>query len=359
MKRTHLRAAVVAVVAAAVTLTGCSSSTSGSTGTSSDAPTTITSVNLLTDFVANGVQSPFFYGIEKGYYKDEGIDLKVTAGTGSGNTVTAIAGGQADIGDALSVNYAQAVAKGTKLLAVGWYRANSAFAFFCDEKLDIKTAAQLKGHSILTPTGGAQTAFLPSVLEAAGLSTSDVTIDAVDSKTVGSTYAGGQDDCIVQTLGDAPTYQTKRPSTTISWTDAGFTIPGFAFFVTQDYYDAHKDVIAAFLTATYKSIAESVTDPTAAVSAFTAANPTVDPTLAAAQFEASSVVYCTTAEASAGSVFGSMSDDEWTSLVTRLNGNPDLLGGATISDPKSLYTNEFFTGSDPVSTTACSSQYAS
>ncbi|MHB1173315.1 MAG: ABC transporter substrate-binding protein [Lacisediminihabitans sp.] len=355
----RFRPGVVAVASAAIAvlaLSGCSSSPTSTPSDTTSAPKTMTTVNFLTDFVANGVQSPLYDGIEQGYYKAEGIDLKITAGTGSINTITAVAAGQVDIGDALSANLAQAVDKGTLLTSVGWFRANSAFAFFCDKKLNITSVAQMKGHSILIPPGTAQASMLPGVLAAAGLTRSDLTVDAVASKTVGATYAGGQDDCITQTLGDAPTFQSMRPSTVISWSGAGFAVPGFAFFVTPSYLSAHQDVVAAFLRATYKSIAASLKNPADAVAAFEKNNPTVDPSLAKAQFKASQVVYCTTAAAKAKSDIGAMTANEWSSLVSVLQKYAGLSSSVT---PDKLYTDQFFKGSDSVSSTACEPQFAS
>jgi NitT/TauT family transport system substrate-binding protein len=357
LKQFRLGALAVAIAAiAAVALAGCSSSAASKPSDTASAPATMTTVNFLTDFVTNGVQSPLYYGVQQGYYKAEGIDLNITAGTGSGNAITAVTAGQADIGDALSANLVQAAAKGTQLTSVGWFRANSAFAFFCDKKLNITSVAKMKGHSVLIPPGTAQASMLPGVLAAAGLKQSDVTVDAVAASTVGATYASGQADCITQTLGDAPTFQTSRPSTVISWSTAGFAVPGFSFFVTPSYLSAHRNVIAGFLRATYKSIAASLKNPPAAVTAFLKANPTVEPGLAKAQFKASQVVYCTTAEAKAGSDIGAMNAKEWSSLVSVLQQYAGLSSSVT---PSTLYTDQFFKLSTSVSSTACQPHFSS
>ena len=350
MNRLRLGAVAGALVVTAM-LTASSSTASANNSAS------MTTVNFLTDFVANGVQAPFYYGINKGYYKREGIDLKVITGTGSVNTIIAVTAGQADIGDALSANLAQAADKGTSLTSVGWFRANSAFAFFCDKKLDIKSVAKLKGHSILVAPGTAQANLLSGVLAAGGLSTGDVTVDSVAAKTIGSTYAGGQADCITQTLGDAPTFAKLRPSTVISWSAAGFAVPGFSFFVTPSYLSAHKDVVAGFLRATYKSIADAVHNPDGAVAAFQRANPMVDPNLAKEQFTASQVVYCTTAAVKSGSALGAMTAQEWSSLVSLLQKDAGLSSSVK---PTQLFTDQFFQGPKPVSSRrACRRQFAS
>ena len=55
-------------------------------------------VHLQTDWIPSGEHAMYFGGWQKGFWKDEGIDIKVTRGYGSGDTVTKIATGAADFG---------------------------------------------------------------------------------------------------------------------------------------------------------------------------------------------------------------------------------------------------------------------
>jgi NitT/TauT family transport system substrate-binding protein len=312
-------------------------------------PTNLTKVRFLSDFIANGVLSPLWYGKAHGYYAAQGIDLQITYGTGSSTTVQTVGNDKADIGDAFSGNIALGVASGAPLQAFGFFRANGAFSFFCDKKFNVTSYAQLAGHSVIIPPGTVQAALYPGVLKAAGLAKGAITVDSIASATAGSSYAGGQSDCIVGTVGDAPTFQTRRPSTILSWSSGGFAVPGFAFFATKDYISAHHQLVAGFLKATYQSIAESLTKSTDAVSAFTAANPQSNPQLVAAQWTASLGVFCTTEMAAAGSPIGYQLPAAWTTIVSEMQQYDNL---ASSVDAKNLYTNEFF-DSGGVSTQKC------
>ena len=48
-------------------------------------------VVLMLNWYVYGEHAPFFYGLEKGYYKAEGIDLDIQEGRGSGITTQAVA----------------------------------------------------------------------------------------------------------------------------------------------------------------------------------------------------------------------------------------------------------------------------
>jgi NitT/TauT family transport system substrate-binding protein len=72
-------------------------------------------VTFLTNYVFHGRHSPFFVGVEKGFYKEAGFDVQVAPSTGSGFVITAIEGGKADYGMAESTSVVQAVSKGAKV----------------------------------------------------------------------------------------------------------------------------------------------------------------------------------------------------------------------------------------------------
>src|ERR1700744_3823072 len=47
-------------------------------------------VSLRLNWQILGMHTPFYYGVEKGFYKDEGIDLKISEGRGGAATAQAI-----------------------------------------------------------------------------------------------------------------------------------------------------------------------------------------------------------------------------------------------------------------------------
>jgi NitT/TauT family transport system substrate-binding protein len=338
---------------AAILLTACGSSTPTPQALSSKpAPQSVT---YLTDFISNGVYSPVFYGIEKGYYAAQGINLQVKFGTGSTTTMQEVATGKADIGDAFSGVIAKGVSTGAKIKSVGFFRANGAFAFFCDKKLGITKFSQLKGKSVVIPPGTVQAALYPGVLSAVGLTPGDIKVDSIASAAAGADYAAGQGDCITETLGDEPTFGKLRPSNTLLWSSGGFQVPGFAFFTTNGYLAALPALMKGFLTATYQSIAAALADPSAAVSAFTSANPAANPALVQAQWTASQSVFCTDAMAKASSKIGYQLPAAWETIVSEMKKYESLPASIT---PTSLYTNQFFTQGS-VSATTCSSAIAS
>jgi NitT/TauT family transport system substrate-binding protein len=49
-------------------------------------------VSLRLNWYLGGLHVPFYYGKERGFYKEEGIDLTINEGRGSANTVQVVGG---------------------------------------------------------------------------------------------------------------------------------------------------------------------------------------------------------------------------------------------------------------------------
>ena len=53
---------------------------------------------LVLDFVPTGEYVPHYTALEKGWYRDEGLDVTIVRGQGSADTVKRIAAGQGEVG---------------------------------------------------------------------------------------------------------------------------------------------------------------------------------------------------------------------------------------------------------------------
>jgi NitT/TauT family transport system substrate-binding protein len=55
---------------------------------------------FILDFLPYGEYTPYFTSLEKGWYREEGLDVKILRGAGGGDTIKRIAVGQGDAGSA-------------------------------------------------------------------------------------------------------------------------------------------------------------------------------------------------------------------------------------------------------------------
>src|SRR6266404_195800 len=75
-------------------------------------------VSLRLNWYMGGLHVPFYYGKERGFYKEEGIDLTINEGRGSANTVQVVGAGSDTFGLADSSSVILASTKGADVKSV-------------------------------------------------------------------------------------------------------------------------------------------------------------------------------------------------------------------------------------------------
>jgi NitT/TauT family transport system substrate-binding protein len=138
----HLRRLAYALLAAALTFS------TPATGGAADAPAAVINlINLPSDNSAE-----VYYALELGYFKDAGLDVRITPMTNSGAIIAALAGGGGDIGNAVVGSVADARSKGIPVLFVapaGLAAAASPTAALVTAKdSPIEKAAGLSGKTV-------------------------------------------------------------------------------------------------------------------------------------------------------------------------------------------------------------------
>jgi len=130
---------------------------------------TKTPVTILLNFYATNEHAPFAYGIARGIYAEEGIDLTIKEGSGSGATVNAIIGDSARFGMADAAAVARAVSKDAPLRMIGDYVQTSSHAilFFADR--GYKSLKDLIGKKVSFTAGDALHQNWPALLKLAGI----------------------------------------------------------------------------------------------------------------------------------------------------------------------------------------------
>jgi len=309
-----------------------------------------TKVRFQMDFVPQGLYAGFFYAQAKGYYAAEKLDLELIDGKGSALTVENLAGGNIDIGEASSGVAALAIGQGREIVSVGMFLGKSTWGFFVPKDSGITSIKSLAGKSLVMTPGTPEALLLPAVFNLAGVNfEKDVKTISVEAAQKLTTYARGVGDAMVTSLpyGDA-IVQPLRASNTLQWTDVGFVLPDYSFLAQRSTLEAHPDMIAAFLRATYRGLAEATAHPEDAVASVVKARPLVKPEVAKEQWREYITYFCS--DSMAGKPLGEHAADDWSRGLKTLQEYAGLKGPL---DPGRFYTNQFFTGGNAVSKTAC------
>jgi len=344
--------AVTAVgVAALFAATACSSSSSSSGTTATGSSKSLTTISFLTNYISTQEYTALVYGEDQGYFADAGVKVDLEYGSGSSTTAAALGAGKADMGDVAASVLAISVGQGVPITGVASLEGRNTYGFIVPTSSGITSVAGMKGKSVLVSTGTAQETLMPAVLKAAGLSTSAVSETTVAASARVSSYKEGKGDATAEVLpSELAIIGSSRPSAAISWSSY-LAIPSSVFVVNNSYLRAHASTVREFLTAYYRSLTAAFKNESAADAAYAKSEPLQDATANAQAWSNWKSYICSSAQTSSGETLGYPNTSDWTNLLKFAQSYEGVPNSVTLKD---LVTDEFFTGSDSVSSTSCS-----
>lgn len=244
-----------------------------------DAPA-LKKITFLTNYVFNGRHAPFFVGLEKGFYKDAGFDIKITPATGSGFVITAIDGGKADYGMADISAVAQGIAKGAKVKAFMVYTDITTNGLA--SLTPYPTPASVVGKKIAAGQTDSVRVILPIIFDANKLDPSTINWQAADPGVYFSLLLGGQVDLFTATSdGDMPALtkvaaQQGKSVSFSSFADWGYDIFGYVLVGSRDTVTKSPEEAERFAKATRKAVQYTIDHPDEAAAIMVKYNPTMN-----------------------------------------------------------------------------------
>jgi NitT/TauT family transport system substrate-binding protein len=259
-------ATVLALAALSVLPAACGTEPAKSPSASGE----LKKVTLTLNWVFYGEHAPFYYGLKKGYYKDEGIDLTIKPGSGSGATIQQVNQQNTTFGWADTPPLLKSITSGMKVKSVGVFLQKGPASIESLADKNINSPADLKGKSIGGTPGDALYSTFPAWLKANGMAPTDVRVVNVDAAGKIAALADGKVDAIMGFFHDqGPTIEGKtgKKVNYILYADSGLNMLGTGIVVHDDTLKKDADLVRRFVRATQKSWAEAAKDIPGAVTA--------------------------------------------------------------------------------------------
>jgi NitT/TauT family transport system substrate-binding protein len=233
-------------------------------------------VVLLLNWYVYSEHAPFFLGKARGYYDQEGIDLDIQEGRGSGVTVQAVAAGTANFGYADVPTMIKAASKGAPVVAVGVALQTSPMSVMGYADRNIRKPADIKGKTVAVTPGDSMSQIWPLFLKKTGLSDADFKTVSGDAQTKLNAVINNQADLLLGYVMDQAIKlqdATHKQVYPIRFADYGVNMVSSGIIVQKDFLKQKPDLVKRFMRATTKSLEEAAKNPDAAVDAMLAANP--------------------------------------------------------------------------------------
>jgi len=217
-------------------------------------------VLLQLDWIPTGEHAAYFAGAARGFWKEQGIDLSLTRGYGSGDTINKVAAGTAPFGVAdLGGVLAARARQGVPVKSISDIYAHSPHSLFVLRSSGITSFRGLEGKRISITPGNSHRLYFPEVARRSGTDPEKIIWVNTDASAMAALLISKRVDA-------APFYSIHHYYTNKAAVAAGeeiivlpFVETGFAIYAatiisTDDIIQKNPDLVRRFLAGLQKSL---------------------------------------------------------------------------------------------------------
>jgi NitT/TauT family transport system substrate-binding protein len=216
-----------------------------------------TKLKFRLNYVPSGSHSPFFLAVQKGWYKEAGVDVEILDGRGSAQTISLVAAGQDDVGYTDLTALTIAKVKGIPVKAIAALIRTSGQGVIVHRNANLSKPEDFRGKEIIyNNAGAAEQALFAGFLATAGMKASDVKLVGVDSASKEAAILSEKGDAAVAPL---PYLQAllegKREFKHIKFSDFGQRLLDIGLIANETVMKEKPQALKAFLAVTAKAYA--------------------------------------------------------------------------------------------------------
>lgn len=243
-------------------------------------------ISFALDWKFEGPSSPYFYAIDKGFFKAEGLEVEISAGKGSLDAIPKVATGAFPIGFADINSIAKFLDKnpGAPVTGVMMIYDKPPFAIAGRRSLGVNSPKDLEGRTLGAPPPDGAWAQFPAFASANNLAEDKITVEPVGFPTREPMLAEKKVDAITgfsfsMFLNLVRLGVPEDDISILLMADHGLDLYGNSIIVNTDFAKKNPDVVTGFLRAVAKGWKEAISNPTDAVKSMIKRNPAADLTL--------------------------------------------------------------------------------
>jgi NitT/TauT family transport system substrate-binding protein len=235
-------------------------------------------VTVRLAFNYNGHRSPYLLGVDKGFYADEGLDVKVLVGKGVTSSMQLVASRDDTFAIVDPPSLMLGVAQGMPLRQVVQLYQVSPNALASWTSAEIRKPADLVGKTVATLQGDTTTTMLYALLAKNGVDAKQVKIVASDGGTRNQTFLSKRADAITGFTNDS--YLSLKatadaPMSVFAYSDFGIDTMGDGVAAHIDTIRSKPDVVRGFVKATLRAYRYALEHPEEAIESLAKRSPSI------------------------------------------------------------------------------------
>ncbi len=302
-------------------------------------PAKLTPVTLRMHWVATSNHAGFVVALDKGWYKERNLDVKILDGKGSVATVQTVGAGHETFGYA-SLATLIIGRKDLPVKAIATVFQKSDIGIMVPMDSPIKSPKHLNGKTIIYTAGSFEVPFLPVFFKRNGVDEQSLKLVSIAGDAKYTQYIAGQGDALAASAPALiPRARERRPSRAFLLNDYGVPLAGTGLFTTVKVIQEKPEVVRAFVEASLQGLQWAFEYPKEAMAILKKHYPDINEVgLYHQAQEFKNYIYT---ERTQGKPLGIFLDEEWKPIVETLVELKLIPAARPLSD---YYTNEFLPG---------------
>jgi NitT/TauT family transport system substrate-binding protein len=241
-------------------------------GASGTAPSPPVDLAFRLNWTKYGEHAFFFVALEKGFYREQGLNVTINEGSGSATVAKLIGAGTDPIGYVDTPTMMQAVAAGVPIKSVLVIQQKNPSSVIYRLDNPIRTAKDLEGKKIAHTAGDSFGALFPALVAANNLDMSKIQLVSLPTAAAKETaLLQGQVDGMMGFYNDQPLRMMKNTGVKLSWLkffDWGVNVLSTGVVVNEEFLKTKPEIVRKFLAGTVKGIEYTKANPDEAAQIF-------------------------------------------------------------------------------------------
>jgi len=246
-------------------------------------PARATDVRFSLDWAFQGPQAPFLFALERGFFRDQGLNVTMDRGFGSGDVPVKVAAGAYDVGIAdINPTIRMRLENPDSPLFTPFiiYDA-TALAVMTLRRQNITRPQDLVGRTLAAPETDSGRQLFPAFARAVGLDVNAVRWQTVSPQLRETMLVQGQANAITGfiTSGILSLRAAGIPANdivTFRYGDFGVDLYSTSLIVTRRWAEANPRAVTGLITAIVRGQVEARRDPAAAIAALKRRDPLIN-----------------------------------------------------------------------------------
>jgi NitT/TauT family transport system substrate-binding protein len=295
-------------------------------------------VTFRLNWIAYGFHTPFYLGLERGYYKDEGIDLTIGEGQGSVRAVQTVGAKGDTFGLADGGSVVAGVSKGAPVRSVMAITSSSPYALSARTDAGVKTLKDIEGKTVASAPGEAGLQLLPALFARNGVDASKVKILRVEGAGKMVAVAEKKAEALMAGLDNQSITLPRQgvPLIDFGYAANGVNTVGLTIVANDETIKGNPGLVRRFVKATVRSFEAALKEPEASIKAGQKVKTDMEADLAMAQLKAGFALMAS--EASKSLPLGQFALKDWQDTLSLMKQYQDL---QTDNSAEAYFTNEF------------------